>query len=178
MAFQWAVEWDWPCSGDTTVTVNVFAHQTSHLVHFTTSLRSSGVFLSNSSAAAAPCFFPGRREKKSARVNLGFLLLFDSVVCCSSKASVWQILDTFVVLKRCQSSRKKRMYLIALVAIVLCILFKLLNVNNSPERSIFYCENKKFLDQILKHAPSLSEPWVPLSVPANSCISTLRFIFE
>ena len=72
MAFQWAVEWDWPCSGDTTVTLNVFPHLTSHLVHFTTSLRSSGVFLSNSSAAAAPSFFPGRREKKVCLSQSGF----------------------------------------------------------------------------------------------------------
>lgn len=53
------------------------------------------------------------------------------------------------------------MYLLVVVAVILCILFKVLNVNNSPERSIFYCENKTFLDQILKHAPSLNEPYFP-----------------
>ena len=50
------------------------------------------------------------------------------------------------------------MYVLVIVAIILCFLFKLLNVNNTPERSIFYCENKKFLEQLLKSAPSLNTP--------------------
>ena len=50
------------------------------------------------------------------------------------------------------------MYLIVLVAVILCILFKVLNVNNAPEKSLFYCANAKFLDQILKSAPKLAEP--------------------
>jgi abhydrolase domain-containing protein 2 len=53
------------------------------------------------------------------------------------------------------------MYALIVVAVILCVLFKLLNVNNSPERSIFYCSNANFLDQILKHAPLLNEPYTP-----------------
>ena len=50
------------------------------------------------------------------------------------------------------------MYVLVLVAIVLCIVFKLLNVNNTPERSLFYSANAKFLEEILKHTPTLYEP--------------------
>lgn len=50
------------------------------------------------------------------------------------------------------------MYVLALVAVILCVLFKLLNVNNVPQRSLFYCANSKFLEEILKNAPSLAEP--------------------
>ena len=50
------------------------------------------------------------------------------------------------------------MYVIVVVALILCILFKVLNVNNSPERSLFYCANAKLLEQILKSAPQLAEP--------------------
>lgn len=53
------------------------------------------------------------------------------------------------------------MYVIVLVALILCILFKVLNVNNSPERSLFYCANAKLLEQILKSAPQLAEPYKP-----------------
>jgi len=48
-----------------------------------------------------------------------------------------------------------------LVAVILCFLFKVLNVNNLPAKSVFYCCNADFLDQILKHAPMLSEPYSP-----------------
>ena len=50
------------------------------------------------------------------------------------------------------------MYVLIVVAIILCFLFKLLNVNNSPERSLFYAKDASFLDQILKHTPILSAP--------------------
>eukprot|EP00092_Neocalanus_flemingeri_P057755 GFUD01068719.1.p1 GENE.GFUD01068719.1~~GFUD01068719.1.p1 ORF type:complete len:487 (+),score=104.25 GFUD01068719.1:100-1560(+) len=53
------------------------------------------------------------------------------------------------------------MYELVLVAVVLCILFKILNVNNSPEKSIFYCSNQNFLDEFLKRAPELTQPYVP-----------------
>jgi len=53
------------------------------------------------------------------------------------------------------------MYVIVLVALILCILFKVLNVNNCPEKSLFYCANAKLLDQILKNAPTLAEPYKP-----------------
>ena len=50
------------------------------------------------------------------------------------------------------------MYEVVLVALILCVLFKILNVNNTAEKSLFYCANAKFLEEILKHTPSLSEP--------------------
>jgi len=53
------------------------------------------------------------------------------------------------------------MYALALVAIILCMLFKILNVNNSPEKSIFYCSNQKVLNEFLKRAPELAEPYIP-----------------
>ena len=50
------------------------------------------------------------------------------------------------------------MYQVVIVAVVLCFLFKVLNVNNSPAKSLFYSANAKFLEQILQNAPSLNEP--------------------
>ena len=52
------------------------------------------------------------------------------------------------------------MYVYFVVAVILCLLFKVLNVNNSPEKSLFYCKNAALLDHIMKHAPILAEPWV------------------
>merc|ERR1711970_1515395 len=37
----------------------------------------------------------------------------------------------------------------------------ILNVNNSPEKSLFYCANQKFLEEFLKRAPELAEPYIP-----------------
>jgi len=53
------------------------------------------------------------------------------------------------------------MYALALVAVILCILFKILNVNNWPTKSIFYCANQHFLDEFRKRMPSLDEPYIP-----------------
>jgi len=53
------------------------------------------------------------------------------------------------------------MFYLVIVAVILCILFKILNVNNSPEKSIFYCSNQKFLEEFLKRAPELELPYVP-----------------
>jgi len=54
------------------------------------------------------------------------------------------------------------MFALVVVATILYILFfKILNVNNSPERSIFYCSNQKLLEDFLKRAPELAEPYVP-----------------
>jgi len=47
------------------------------------------------------------------------------------------------------------------VAVVLLFLFKILNVNNYPEKSLLYCANAQFLDAFLKRVPELSEPYVP-----------------
>merc|ERR1719427_1898400 len=57
--------------------------------------------------------------------------------------------------------QRVEMYVLVLVAIALCFLFKILNVNNSPEKSIFYCSNQKFLEEFLKRAPELAEPYIP-----------------
>ena len=57
--------------------------------------------------------------------------------------------------------QRVEMYVLVLVAICLCILFKILNVNNSPEKSLFYCSNQKFLEEFLKKAPELAEPYIP-----------------
>ena len=53
------------------------------------------------------------------------------------------------------------MFYLVIVAVILCILFKILNVNNSAEKSIFYCKNQKFLEEFLKRAPELELPYVP-----------------
>lgn len=53
------------------------------------------------------------------------------------------------------------MFYLVIVAIIFIVLFKILNVNNSAEKSIFYCKNQKFLDEFLKRAPELELPYVP-----------------
>lgn len=53
------------------------------------------------------------------------------------------------------------MFSLLLIAVILCILFKILNVADYPEKSQFYCANAKFLEEILKKVPDLSEPYVP-----------------
>ena len=53
------------------------------------------------------------------------------------------------------------MFYLVIVAVILCILFKILNVNNSAEKSLFYCKNQKFLEEFLKRAPELELPYVP-----------------
>jgi len=53
------------------------------------------------------------------------------------------------------------MYVLALVAVILCFLIKVLNVNSSPAKSLFFCANAKFLEEVLKSAPQLAEPYFP-----------------
>jgi len=57
--------------------------------------------------------------------------------------------------------QSSNMFYLVIVAVILCILFKILNVNNSAEKSIFYCKNQKFLEEFLKRAPELELPYVP-----------------
>ena len=57
--------------------------------------------------------------------------------------------------------QRMEMYVLILVAILLCFIFKILNVNNSPEKSLFYCSSQTFLDEFLKKAPELTQPYVP-----------------
>ncbi|KAJ8981817.1 hypothetical protein NQ317_007403 [Molorchus minor] len=51
--------------------------------------------------------------------------------------------------------------LLAAVAVILCILFRLLNVNSQPQKPSIWCRDNKFLDNILKIAPLLHEPYIP-----------------
>ncbi|KDR10438.1 abhydrolase domain-containing protein 2 [Zootermopsis nevadensis] len=51
--------------------------------------------------------------------------------------------------------------LLAVVAVILCILFRILNVNSQPQKPFLYCKDLSFLDTILKIAPLLQEPYIP-----------------
>lgn len=51
--------------------------------------------------------------------------------------------------------------LLAAVAVILCILFRLLNVNSQPQKPSIWCCDNKFLDNILKIAPLLNEEYIP-----------------
>lgn len=53
------------------------------------------------------------------------------------------------------------MYGIALAVLILLIIVRILNINRVPEQSLFYSANAKFLEQILKNAPKLTEPYTP-----------------
>ena len=57
--------------------------------------------------------------------------------------------------------QRMEMYVLILVAILLCFIFKILNVNNSPEKSLFYCSSQTYLEEFLKKAPELTQPYVP-----------------
>lgn len=44
------------------------------------------------------------------------------------------------------------------VAVILCILFRILNVNSQPLKPVIWCLDTSFLDCIFKIAPVLREP--------------------
>jgi abhydrolase domain-containing protein 2 len=51
--------------------------------------------------------------------------------------------------------------LLAAIAVILCILFRILNVNSQPQKPSIWCGDHKFLDTILKISPLIQEPYVP-----------------
>lgn len=51
--------------------------------------------------------------------------------------------------------------LLAVVAVLLCLLFRLLNVGSQPQRPYLLCRDAKFLDAALKASPRLHEPYIP-----------------
>ncbi|XP_012286299.1 abhydrolase domain-containing protein 2 [Orussus abietinus] len=51
--------------------------------------------------------------------------------------------------------------LMAIVAVILCILFRILNVNSAPQKPQLYCQDQAFLASILKISPVLAEPYKP-----------------
>lgn len=48
--------------------------------------------------------------------------------------------------------------LLAVVAVILCILFRILNVNTQPQKPILWCKDGGFLETLLNIAPMLGEP--------------------
>ncbi|CAG9829128.1 unnamed protein product [Diabrotica balteata] len=51
--------------------------------------------------------------------------------------------------------------LLAAVAVIICILFRILNVNSEPHKPSVWCGDNKFLDNIQKIAPVLNEQYIP-----------------
>lgn len=51
--------------------------------------------------------------------------------------------------------------LLALFAVILCILFRILNVNSAPRKPLILCQDQTFLTAILKIAPVIAEPYKP-----------------
>nr|CAD7392066.1 unnamed protein product [Timema cristinae] len=51
--------------------------------------------------------------------------------------------------------------LLAAIAVILCILFRILNVNSQAQKPTLYCKDLSFLDTILKIAPLLQEQYIP-----------------
>lgn len=47
--------------------------------------------------------------------------------------------------------------LLAAFAVILCILFRMLNVNSQPQKPTVHCHDKRFLDTVLKIAPLIQE---------------------
>ncbi|KAG8226380.1 hypothetical protein J437_LFUL007779 [Ladona fulva] len=50
---------------------------------------------------------------------------------------------------------------LAVIAVILCVLFRILNVNSQPCKPSVYCKDLNFLETILKIAPVLQEPYIP-----------------
>jgi abhydrolase domain-containing protein 2 len=48
--------------------------------------------------------------------------------------------------------------ILAVVAVILCVLFRILNVNSEPFKPSVYCKDLNFLESIMKMAPLLQEP--------------------
>ncbi|XP_063229980.1 abhydrolase domain-containing protein 2 [Bacillus rossius redtenbacheri] len=51
--------------------------------------------------------------------------------------------------------------LLAAIAVILCILFRILNVNSQSQKPLLFCKDSSFLETILKIAPLLQEPYNP-----------------
>ncbi|XP_034941848.1 abhydrolase domain-containing protein 2 [Chelonus insularis] len=51
--------------------------------------------------------------------------------------------------------------LLAVVAVILCILFRILNVSSAPQKPVLVCQDVAFLSTILKIAPVIAEPYKP-----------------
>lgn len=51
--------------------------------------------------------------------------------------------------------------LLAVFAVILCILFRILNVNSAPQKPLVICQDQSFLTTILKIAPVITEPYKP-----------------
>ncbi|VVC26759.1 Alpha/beta hydrolase fold-1,Alpha/Beta hydrolase fold,AB hydrolase 4 family [Cinara cedri] len=47
------------------------------------------------------------------------------------------------------------------IAVFLIIVFRMLNVSSQPQKPLFFCKDKQFLNRILKYAPQLEDPYVP-----------------
>lgn len=48
--------------------------------------------------------------------------------------------------------------LLAVIAVIICILFRILNVNSQPQRPSIWCSDKSFLETILRISPLVDEP--------------------
>lgn len=48
--------------------------------------------------------------------------------------------------------------LLAVFAVILCILFRILNVNSAPQKPFLVCKDQSFLSAMLKIAPVIAEP--------------------
>ncbi|XP_076630121.1 abhydrolase domain-containing protein 2 [Colletes latitarsis] len=51
--------------------------------------------------------------------------------------------------------------LLAVFAVILCILFRILNVNSAPQKPLIVCQDQTFFTTILKIAPVIVEPYKP-----------------
>lgn len=51
--------------------------------------------------------------------------------------------------------------LLAVVAVILCVLFRMLNVHSQPQKPVICCGDVNFLDTVKKIAPLILEPYSP-----------------
>lgn len=51
--------------------------------------------------------------------------------------------------------------LLAAVAVIICILFRIFNVISQPQNPVFFCKDVDFLAAVMKMAPILESPYIP-----------------
>lgn len=51
--------------------------------------------------------------------------------------------------------------LLAAIAVIICILFRIFNVISQPQNPVFFCKDVDFLTAVMKMAPILESPYIP-----------------
>ncbi|XP_036328056.1 abhydrolase domain-containing protein 2 isoform X1 [Rhagoletis pomonella] len=98
------------------------------------------------------------------KLLLRFHLFLDDIL--KSKNELIQIISDFTLfsfdhIHLIKFIAKMSTAFLTAIAVIMCILFRILNVNSQPLKPSVWCLDQQFLDCIYKIAPVLREPYVP-----------------